>query len=93
MLITGRVDYIESTEKYRIDVCIAKIEEIDHNAFRVYPFCLIILLVEHFGNILIHSLFGTWINNQFLAGSFVQSLTLLKEFRWKWEVLITERYF
>ena len=48
VLITARVDYIESTEKYRIDVCIAEIEKIDQNAFRVYPFCLIILLGEYF---------------------------------------------
>ena len=46
VLITGRVDNTES--KYRIDVCIAEIEEIDHNAYHAYPFCLIILLGEYY---------------------------------------------
>ena len=49
MLITGRVDYIESTEKeYMIDVCIVEKEEIGNNAFRVCPFCLVILVVVYF---------------------------------------------
>ena len=82
-----RVDYWERwlhrayIFKCTFDVCITDIEEIDRT-FHVYPFCLIILLVEYYllrlCNILIHRLFGTWINNQFLAGSFGSKFNFTK---------------